>query len=100
LLEARTKTKKKQSTASFNFERFLDEPALKFLDLIFELFVEKLRGVGKESRPSEDQDRAEPQGPSERVREVDDREDEGEELPEGEDQGDGQRGAFRRQKEH
>ena len=83
--------------ASFNFDRFFKQSTSEFFDLIFEALLKNLRGVRKQGRPAKDEHRADPQGPGERVGEVDDREDEGEELPEGQHQGDGEGGALSRQ---
>ena len=85
---------------SFDLDRFLSITFSEFFDLILELLLKKFRGVGKESRAAENQDCAEPQDPGERVGEVDDWEDEGQELPKGQQEGDCQRGAFRSQQKH
>ena len=85
---------------SFHLDRFLSITFSEFFDLILELLLKKFRGVGKESRAAEDQDCAEPQDPGERVGEVDDGEDEGQELAEGQNEGDRQRSAFSGQQKH
>ena len=89
-----------QKLESFDLNRFLSETISEFFDLILEPLLKNLRGIREESWAAKDQHCAEPQGPGERVGEVDDGEDEGQELAEGQNEGDRQRSAFSGQQKH